>query len=74
MAATPATGGLGLGQPEDGGLVGSFPPLRNTPQSERKMTIRHAHSDPQFAAHLRSVLADAYGQPHSVDSQRNCAG
>ena len=31
------------------------------------MTILHAHSDPQFATHLRSVLADANGQPHSVD-------
>ena len=31
------------------------------------MTILHAHSDPQFAAHLRSVLADACDQPHSVD-------
>ena len=31
------------------------------------MTILHAHSDPQFAAHLRSVLADANGQPHSAD-------
>ena len=31
------------------------------------MTILHAHSDPQFAAHLRSVLADANAHPHSVD-------
>ncbi len=31
------------------------------------MTILHAHSDPQFTAHVRSVLADAHGQPHSVD-------
>ena len=31
------------------------------------MTILHAHSNPQFADHLRSVLADANGQPHSVD-------
>ena len=31
------------------------------------MTILHAHSDPQFADHLRSVLADANGQPHNVD-------
>lgn len=31
------------------------------------MTILHASSDPQFTAHLRSVLADANGQPHSVD-------
>ena len=31
------------------------------------MTILHSRSDPQFADHLRSVLADANGQPHSVD-------
>lgn len=31
------------------------------------MTILHAHSDPQFTEHLRSVLADANGQPRSVD-------
>ena len=31
------------------------------------MTILHAHSDPQFTEHLRKVLADANGQPHSVD-------
>ena len=31
------------------------------------MTILHAHSDPQFTAHLRSVLAEANGEPHSVD-------
>ena len=31
------------------------------------MTILHAHSDPQFTEHLRSVLAEANGQPHSVD-------
>ena len=31
------------------------------------MTILHAHSAPQFAEHLRSVLAEANGQPHSVD-------
>ena len=31
------------------------------------MTILHAHSDPQFAAHLRSVLADANAHPHSVN-------
>ena len=31
------------------------------------MTILHAHSEPQFAEHLRSVLAEANGQPHSVD-------
>ena len=31
------------------------------------MTILHAHSDPQFAEHLRSVLAEANGQPNSVD-------
>ena len=31
------------------------------------MTILHAHSDPQFAEHLRSVLNEANGQPHSVD-------
>ena len=31
------------------------------------MTILHAHSDPQFTEHLRSVLAQANGQPHSVD-------
>ena len=31
------------------------------------MTILHAHSDPQFTSHLRSVLAEANGQPHSVD-------
>ena len=31
------------------------------------MTIPHAHSEPQFTEHLRSVLAEANGQPHSVD-------
>ena len=31
------------------------------------MTILHAHSEPQFTEHLRSVLAEANGQPHSVD-------
>ena len=62
MAATPATGGLG--QPEDSGLAGSFPPLLNASQNKRKMTILHAHSDPHFAAHLR---ADANAHPHSVD-------
>ncbi len=31
------------------------------------MTILHAHSDPQFNEHLRSVLCEANGQPHSVD-------
>ncbi len=31
------------------------------------MTILHAHSDPQFAEHLRSILAEANGQLHSVD-------
>ena len=31
------------------------------------MTILHAHSDPQFTEHLRSVLVEANGQPHSVD-------
>ena len=31
------------------------------------MTILHANSDPQFTEHLRSVLNDANGQPHSVD-------
>ncbi len=31
------------------------------------MTILHADSEPQFAEHLRSVLAEANGQPHSVD-------
>ena len=31
------------------------------------MTILHARSDPQFADHLRSVIKDANGQPHSVD-------
>ena len=31
------------------------------------MTILHAHSDPQFTDHLRSVLCEANGQPHSVD-------
>ncbi len=31
------------------------------------MTILHAHSDPDFSQHLRRVLADANGQPHSVD-------
>lgn len=65
MAATPATGGLG--QPEDGGLADSCPPLLNAPPSERKMTILHAHSDPHFPAHLRAVLADANSQPYSVD-------
>ncbi len=35
--------------------------LRNT------LTILHAHSDPQFTEHLRSVLAEANGQPHSAD-------
>ena len=31
------------------------------------MTIIHAHSEPQFTEYLRSVLAEANGQPHSVD-------
>ena len=31
------------------------------------MTILHAHSDPQFTERLRSVLAEANAQPHSVD-------
>ena len=31
------------------------------------MTILHARSDPQFTDHLRSVLSEANGQPHSVD-------
>ena len=31
------------------------------------MTILHAHSAPQFTEHLRSVLAEANGQAHSVD-------
>ena len=31
------------------------------------MTILHANSDPQFTDHLRSVLNEANGQPHSVD-------
>ena len=31
------------------------------------MTILHAHSAPQFTDHLRSVFAEANGQPHSVD-------
>ncbi len=31
------------------------------------MTILHANSDPQFTERLRSVLAEAHGQPHSVD-------
>ena len=31
------------------------------------MTILHAHSTPQFTEHLRSVLAEANGVPHSVD-------
>ena len=31
------------------------------------MTILHATSDPQFASYLRSVIAEASGQPHSVD-------
>ena len=31
------------------------------------MTILHANSDPQFTEHLRSVLNEANGQPHSVD-------
>ena len=31
------------------------------------MTILHAHSDPQFTEHLRSVLNEANGQPHSID-------
>ena len=31
------------------------------------MTILHAHSDPQFTEHLRTVLTDANGEPHSVD-------
>ena len=30
-------------------------------------TILHARSDPQFTEHLRSVLSEANGQPHSVD-------
>lgn len=31
------------------------------------MTILHADSDPKFAEHLRTVLTEANGQPHSVD-------
>ena len=31
------------------------------------MTILHAHSAPLFTEHLRSVLAEANGVPHSVD-------
>ena len=31
------------------------------------MTILHAHSEPQFAEHLRRVLGEANGVPHSVD-------
>ena len=31
------------------------------------MTILHADSDPKFTEHLRSVLNEASGQPHSVD-------
>ena len=31
------------------------------------MTILHAASDPQFAQHLRTVLAEANGEPNSVD-------
>ena len=31
------------------------------------MTILHAHSDPDFTQHLRAVLAEADGTPHSVD-------
>lgn len=31
------------------------------------MTILHAQSDPQFTEHLRSVLSEAMGEPHSVD-------
>ena len=31
------------------------------------MTILHANSEPQFTDHLRSVLSEANGQPHSVD-------
>ncbi len=31
------------------------------------MTILHAHSDPQFTEHLRTVLTEANGQPHSMD-------
>ena len=31
------------------------------------MTILHARSNPHFAAHLRSVLANANGHPHGMD-------
>ena len=31
------------------------------------MTILHARSEPKFTEHLRSVLAEANGTPHSVD-------
>ena len=31
------------------------------------MTILHANSDPQFTEHLRSILNEANGQPHSID-------
>ena len=31
------------------------------------MTILHAHSDPDFTQHLRAVLKEADGTPHSVD-------
>ena len=31
------------------------------------MTILHSHSEPQFTEHLCRVLAEANGQPHSVD-------
>ena len=31
------------------------------------MTILHTQGDSQFTAHLRSILAEANGTPHSVD-------
>ena len=31
------------------------------------MTLLHAHSDPDFTQHLRAVLKEADGTPHSVD-------
>ena len=36
------------------------------------MPILHATNQPQFAAQLRAILADAYSRPHSVDIAVGC--
>ena len=36
------------------------------------MPILHATNQPQFAAQLRAILADAHGRPRSVDIAVGC--